>query len=57
MAVLCWKDDKLNGKPLDSFYYSTDITIKKDSVNVVVDFGQVYSAGGVTIADWSALGE
>ena len=55
VAVLCWKDDKLNGKPLDSFYYSTDITIKKDSVNVVVDFGQVYSAGGVTIADWSAL--
>jgi hypothetical protein len=54
VAILCWKNSKLSKKPLDSFAYSTKITITKDSVTIVLDVGQIYSAGG-GIEDWSAL--
>jgi hypothetical protein len=57
VAVLCWDsaERKLNPHPLDSFYYSVDITITKDSANVVIDYGKTYDTGGHSVTDWAAL--
>jgi hypothetical protein len=54
VAILCLKDKKIIGEPLDSFTYSTELTVKTNSVNIVFDFGWTYKEGG-DISKWEGL--
>ncbi len=62
VAIVCWKKDKIVGKPLASFYYSDELKVSKSAKDpskltctVVVDYGWTYKGGPTTVDDWSEL--